>query len=366
MRTVYLRAVVRERRDKWKPLQMDSLPTSTYLPSRRLWLLIQFIVGILIGALTLWWATRDLNAHAVFQTLATARYAWVLVSLVCVVSVAFVKAARWNALYGVAERHTSFWELFSALVASQMVNVVIPIRVGELVRIGLMKQSGQPGATTLSTIVVEKGLDLVAAGLMAAALVLLAAVPIWLRESAISMLLVGVTLVIGFALVWRLRDWLEQVVARMLALGGWLPELWRGRLLRVAHTMLQAFGTLTDLPSLARMLLWTTVAWLLSLLAMLTLFTAFGLHLPVTAAVVLMLAISFSSIVPSPPALVGMMHAIAVVVLGEYGVMQPVAFGFGIVLNVVTVAPLIVLGGLALWLRAIFSLRLLRQHSANS
>jgi len=342
---------------------MNSLSTSTRLPSRRSWLLTQLAVGFLIGALTLAWAMHGLDMRLVLQSLVSARYAWVLVALVCVLGVAVAKTARWGALYGVSERRTPFGELFSALVASQMVNVVIPIRVGELVRIGLMKQSGLPGAATLSTIVVEKAFDLVAAGLMAFALVALSVAPGWLREPAVSMLLVGVLLVIGLAVVWLLRGRMERMLARVLALGGWLPQVWQGRLLRVTSTTLDAFGTLTNLRLLTRVLFWTTVVWLLSLFNMLTLFAAFDLALPVAAAVVLILAITFSSIVPSPPALVGVMHMIAVVALGEYGVPQSEALGFGIVMNIVLVAPLIVLGGVALWQRILSSWHTLRGHS---
>jgi hypothetical protein len=38
------------------------------------------------------------------------------------------------------------------------------------------------------------------------------------------------------------------------------------------------------------------------------------------------------------------MHGIAVIVLGQYGVDRAVALGFGIVLNIVTVIPLVLLG----------------------
>lgn len=342
---------------------MDSLSTSTRLPSRRSWLLTQFAVGLLIGALALAWAMHGLDMHLVLQSLVNARYAWVLVALACVIGVALAKTARWGALYGVSDCRTPFGELFSALMASQMVNVVIPIRVGELVRIGLMKQSGRPGAATLSTIVVEKALDLVAAGLMAFALVALSVAPGWLRESAVSMLLVGLMLVVGLAVIWLLRERMERLLARVLALGGWLPEIWRGRLLRVTSTTLDAFGALANLRLLARVLFWTTVIWLLSLLTMLILFAAFDLALPVAAAVVLILAITFSSIVPSPPALVGVMHVIAVVALGEFGIPQSEALGFGIVMNIVLVAPLIVLGGIAFWQRLVASWHMLRRHS---
>ena len=344
---------------------MNSLSASTRLPSRRSWLLTQFAVGLFIGALTLVWAMHGLDMRLVFQSLVNARYAWVLVSLGCVIGVALAKTARWSALYGISECRTSFRQHFSALIISQMVNVIIPIRVGELARIGLMKQSGQPGATTLSTIVVEKSFDLVAAGLMALSMVMLAIAPAWLPERAVGLFVIGLVLVVGLALVWYLRAWVEKALAQVLAWGGWLPLRWRTGLLRVAHTMLDAFGTLTNPACLVRVLFWTTIAWLLSLLNMLTLFAAFGLNLPVAAGVVLIITLLFSNIVPSPPALVGVMHAIAVVVLGEYGVSQTVAMGFGILLNVITIAPLIMIGGIALWQRAASLLRVLRGHSVH-
>jgi uncharacterized membrane protein YbhN (UPF0104 family) len=109
-------------------------------------------------------------------------------------------------------------------------------------------------------------------------------------------------------------------------------------------------------------LFWTILSWLFSLLCLFTLLIAFDLRLPLVAAVVLMLSLSFSNIVPSPPALVGITQAIAVLVLGGYGVPQPIALGFGIVLNVITVAPLILFGSLGLGQRAVSLAQLLRKN----
>lgn len=332
-----------------EPINFRTSPLAGRSLPRQFWLLVQLTPGLLIGAISLWWAMRGLEILAMLRALAMASPAWIMVSLVGVVMVVVAKAARWGALYGLAEPRPSFWELFSVLVAAQMINVVIPIRVGELIRIGLMKQAGQPGALTLSTLVLEKALDLVAAGVITVSLVALTVAPAWLHGRASGVLLMGLTLVVGFILTWRLRKWLEECLARALAPGSLLPASAQGRLLDMLRTMLKAFDSLTNVGSLARVVLWTLTTWLLSFLTIMALFAAFGLHLPLSAAVVMMLAVSSSNIAPSPPALVGVMHLIAVIVLGQYGVAQPVAVGFGTVLNVVTVAPLIVLGGWALW-----------------
>jgi uncharacterized membrane protein YbhN (UPF0104 family) len=105
---------------------------------------------------------------------------------------------------------------------------------------------------------------------------------------------------------------------------------------------------MADWRSLSAVLGWTMIIWLLSLLSILALLAAFELRLPLVAAMLIMLVVGSSNIVPSPPALVGVMQLMAGLVLGGYGVARPVAVGFGTILNVVAVAPILVLGAWAL------------------
>jgi len=238
---------------------------------------------------------------------------------------------------------------------AQMLNVVIPIRIGELARIALMKQSGQAGATTLATIALEKSLDLAAAGLIALTLAGMAVAPDWIQSSASGILILGIALIVGLLLVWRLRAALMRWIERGLAVGGILPAHWQARLLRIAQTLLQSFGMFTDARALLRVAFWTALVWAMSPLAMLALFVAFNFPLTLTAALVLMLAFGFSNLVPSPPALIGVTQAVVVFVLGEYGIAPSLTLGYGIVLNIVMVAPLIVLGCWGLGQRARWS-----------
>lgn len=313
----------------------------------RLW--VRLTPGLVVGGLCLWWTMRGLELPVVFQTLAMTSPAWVVAALGGVAGVALAKAARWGALYRGAGRQAPFWNLFAVLMAAQMVNVMLPIRLGELLRLGFMKRAGQPGALTLSTLVVEKALDLIAAGLIAVSVVALAVAPAWLLDQAGRVLGMGLGLGGSVLLVWCLRDRLERYLAAGLTWAELTPLGWFRSLLRWVRSMLEAFGMLTRAGALARVTLWTAGIWLLSLLTMLALFAALGLPLPVTAAMVMLLAVTSSNILPSPPGLVGVMHLVAVLVLGQYGITQPVAVGFGIVLNLVTVVPLIVLGSWVLW-----------------
>ena len=264
---------------------MNSATIASTLRSRRSWLVLQLAAGVLVGGIALFWAIRGLDASVVLSEVQHAEYGWIIVAFLCTILVAFIKVERWRTLYPIGDQPVPFSEAFSALLVTQMVNVIVPIRGGEMVRIGLMKQSGQPGATTLSTITVEKTLDLVAAALVAASLVVLAVAPDWLQRWSGSALVLGFVLLGGIVAMWALREPLTRMVERLLAFRGWLPERWRTRLTRIFRTMLDAFGVLTTRRTLVRVLVWTLLVWVFSPLAMFVLFIAFDLNLPFAAAI---------------------------------------------------------------------------------
>ncbi|MCL4294648.1 MAG: flippase-like domain-containing protein [Anaerolineae bacterium] len=325
-------------------------------------LLIRLALGVFVGGGSLWWTWRGLDWPVVQQNLAQVSPAWIALSSMGVIAVTLMKAARWGALYSLAESRTPFPRLFSVLVTAQMVNLLIPVRLGELTRIGLMKQYGCRTPVTLTTLVIEKFLDLVATAIITVSLASLALAPTWLQASAANVFWIGLVLGAGLILIgWR-RKRIGSYLGYLLAPKRLWPERWSRQVLSASQLALETLGALFRWRSLITVAAWTLASWLLSWLTMLALLAAFGLALPPAAAVVLMLAVSVSNIAPSPPALIGVMHGIAVVVLGQFGVTQAEAFAFGLVLNVVVVAPLIILGSAALCFHLVPLFNLLGQR----
>jgi len=285
------------------------------------------------------------------QTLLAVSPLWIVIALMCVLAVSGTKAARWGILYGVSQPRVPFQELFSILVISQMVNILIPLRIGEVVRLGLMKQIGHSRATTMSTIIVEKTLDLFAAGLIATALVLLSLAPAWLNQSARSLLLLGLILLGGLLILgWR-QTQLEQWLLWLSKTSYIVPIWWHEKLLRIAKNLLNGLSPLSNRYIFGQLIFWTLLVWLFSLWTILSLFLAFNLSLTVTVAIVLTLTLTFSNLAPVP-GLVGVIHLLAIFVLGQYGVERSIAFGFGAVLHVIIVGPLIFIGSWSLWTRS--------------
>lgn len=285
------------------------------------------------------------------DAIASVSWPWVLAATGGVILISAGKALRWRWLYPPEMSPLPWATHFSILMISQMLNLLAPLRLGEMARMGLMRQEQRPVGTTFGTIVVEKSVDLLTVQLLIVLAVPLAFLPDWLRSRAgIGALALGGGLLIGLVLVARFHD-------RMLA---WLTHFpwptsafwarWVERAQRLLHTTLAGISSL-DRPRLMRVVGLTAAIWLLSVAVLLVMLVAFRLRADWSAAFVLMIALTFSNWVPTPPAMIGVVGAVTVAVLASFGVLPAQALALGTVLNAVLVVPPVILGGWATWTR---------------
>jgi uncharacterized membrane protein YbhN (UPF0104 family) len=234
---------------------------------------------------------------------------------------------------------------------SQMLNLVIPIRLGEVARLGLMRQENRPVGATFGTIVVEKTLDLLAVGLVLLVAIPLALAPQTLRlEAGATGLLLGVALFAGLIVLGRLEKPVSAWLARQPGpSGARLGRAWHWAR-RAVSAALASMAALRG-RQLARVAALTAAIWLLSLITVQVMLQAFGLPLGWGAPVALMLALTSSNWAPTPPAMIGVVGAVTMAVLDPFGVDPARGLALGTVLNAVLVGPPVLLGGIALWMR---------------
>ena len=127
---------------------------------------LRVAVALLIGLLCLWLSLRGVPLAVLRDQMLRVSPSLVALAALCVVLVAAGKALRWQWLYGAGVPARPWLTHFAILMIGQMLNLVIPIRIGELARLGLMRQEERPLGVTFGTIVVEKALDLLALGLI--------------------------------------------------------------------------------------------------------------------------------------------------------------------------------------------------------
>ncbi|MBI2939502.1 MAG: flippase-like domain-containing protein [Chloroflexi bacterium] len=127
------------------------LVASTRLPGLAL--------GLGLSAVCLWWLTRTVDVAGVAGAIAAADLALLVLATFVGLLVLGLKALRAHALYP-PEDAPGRLGMLRAILFGQMLNVVAPLRVGEVGRLSLLRQAdGVPLVASLANVAVEKAID---------------------------------------------------------------------------------------------------------------------------------------------------------------------------------------------------------------
>lgn len=305
------------------------------------------VLGLVLGGMLLLLTVRGIRLPRVWAAMGQAELHWIALALGSVLLSTAAKAGRWQGLFPRSQRRLPYVSLARALLVGQLVNALLPARLGEVARSYVLgRDEGASKATGLGTIASEKVFDvlllLVTAGLAAA----LTSLPAWLNRSLAAIAVFGgVLFVAAVALPER---WIADAGGRV---AGWLP---RGLGERVADWLEHGLAGLESLrrPESALVAIaWSVLIWALAASTNGLLFLAFHLRLSVGAALLLLCLLHVGTAPPSSPVRLGVFHAITVAGLASLGIDRSDGLAYATVLHAVVYAPQIVLGALALTVR---------------
>lgn len=314
--------------------------------------MLRLAVGLLLTGLTLFFLLQEIEWPAVRATLLAADPGWVGLTLVAIFLNVLGKAARWKLLLGPAGRSVPFRSAFGAILIGQMLNTLLPMRVGDLTRAHLVGQQGPGRSFTLGTIVLEKAADLLCYLFLFLLLPLWMPLPAWLADHSRSFLLGGLGL--GGALLFVLTQ-RGGIINGMRWASGWLPTPLRQPILQRLQAALTSLDVLRRRDDALRLLLWSILVWFLAILTNWLLLRALHLSVPAISALLLLLVLQASVSLPAVPATIGIFEYLCVLTLGLFGVARSAAFGYGLLLHLLILLP--ILGGLLLFWISGFSLR---------
>lgn len=122
---------------------------------------ITYIIFLSLGILLLWLCFRKIEFSQVIIYVKTAKYSWMLLSLVCLAISLFFRALRWNILIESLGYKTRLSTTYESVLIAYFANTVFP-RLGEVTRCGtLTKKENIPFDKSLGTVISERVLDLV-------------------------------------------------------------------------------------------------------------------------------------------------------------------------------------------------------------
>ncbi len=240
------------------------------------------------------------------------------------------RAAAWNTVIdsAIPEPHPGPLLVFSAFCVGLLGNAVLPGRVGELARVGVLTRKlngrGRPGSWPIlvGTVFAHRMFDLVPVSLLVVYVLITAKIPRWAFTSLWILLSIGFVLfVVSFAIARH------QHRTRLEGLGTVRRVLVMARL---------GLGVMRQPGPATLAILFQCIGWGCQLFAVWTAMRAFHIYEPLPAAGLVLVLMNVATILPLWPGNVGLMQvAVATPLSLQYGVDYGVGFAFGLGLQAI-------------------------------
>jgi uncharacterized protein (TIRG00374 family) len=190
------------------------------------------------------------------------------------------------------------------------INNLLPLRVGEFVRAYLIGEAGGVSAAhALSTIVVERVLDVLTVVLMLVLLLPFIDIPAWAATPA---LIAGVAFLVLAVLLVTLSMARRWAIGMVDYCARPFPARHRPRLHEAAESVMEGFGVLGKPAVLAQGVGWSFVSWFCSILMIFIIQQAFGLGIGFEAGPFVVATTSLAMLVPASPGYIGTFELVTI------------------------------------------------------
>jgi uncharacterized protein (TIRG00374 family) len=297
--------------------------------------------GLLLSTLLIWLSIRGVDFRGVIDGFRTIRCGYVLTALAAMFFMQLLRSIRWGLILRPVGKVDQL-SLFSVTSVGFLAIIAIPARLGELARPYLIsKKSCIPMSSALGTIFVERALDSLTVLVIAVLAFFFTPLPSWLVRSSALFLSATLALSAGMILMVVRREAALRVLAPLI---GRLPARHAGAVNRLIDNFIEGFRIFVNQTLLLSVALLSIVIWLVDVLAIYLLFLAFGLHLPVAAAFVLMIILIIGIAIPTAPGFLGNWHYFCILSLGLFGIPKTDALTFALVYHALSIGIIILLG----------------------
>lgn len=301
-------------------------------------------VGTLSSIIFLILALKDVPLGEVAQAFSRVNYCWVALGILASFTQSWLRTVRWIELYYPSQKGLRVFQMTGIVLVSQMLNIVVPWRVGELARIYLAGEIEKRSKTqTLATLGVEKFFDTLMLLVLLLVIPLFMSLPAWLEGPREGIVLLTVGLFAAAFILLLSEEWLFRILEK-------LPLPWSKQFINTNLRL--ALGSLEVLKR------WDLHLWLQVLSILIYLigvvinylaFLAMDLSLPLISALFLFVVLQFGSLVPSSPGKVGVFQYLCILALSLFSVDKSVGLTYGILLYLIAFGTPVVLGILFLW-----------------
>jgi uncharacterized protein (TIRG00374 family) len=309
-------------------------------------------IGVGISLLFLGYLFSKVEYHQLWRSLASADIPLLLLAAVVFGGTLVMRAWRWQYLLAPI-KHVRLSSSMAATSIGMMANMVLPMRLGEIVRAVILGHHEQlDKSATFATVVVDRLLDGFTLLFILAVILLIAPLPVdqdWQRRLQWGGIAFFLLYFVVFALLFCLYRSPARVLQQMRRLCVGLPARWVDRLCRFLESFSDGLQILDRTEYLAQIIVTSLVLWGLMGAYNFIMVLAFQLDLPWAVGFILLVAQAAAVMIPASPGFVGTHHAASVACLSLWGISPEAALSVALVMHAVGYFLTIAIGAIYLW-----------------
>jgi uncharacterized protein (TIRG00374 family) len=310
------------------------------------WIWINVLLAFLASGVFLYLAFCDVDFAQLWREVRAAEGLYLFAAILAGGCTNVIRAVRWGVLYG-KKPPAGVRTLFTSMMIGYMANNVLPARMGELVRIYVLKRkAGVSKSTSAATIFLERVTDALILVALVGALSFFVPLPKVVREGS-RLAAIGFGALLLLLLFLSLRG--ENLMRPILRFAGALSYGARRILQGILERFIQGLGALRRGRQFMFVLLLTAAAWSIDAVSVNLVIRSMHLSMPWFASLFVLVVLSLSFVIPSAPGAVGTYEFFVMVALTPFVVETTQAAGLALVLHAVFLITSTSLGLICLW-----------------
>ena len=325
---------------------------------------LKFWLGIGISLVFMVLLFKDIDFNTLWSVLARVDYRYILLAVVCTFISYFLRAVRWHYLL-IPEKRIPLSSLYPATVIGYMANNLLPARLGEFVRAYILAQrEGLQTPTVFATLVIDRLFD----GFTVMLILLFTLFTLHLPQGfskAESVLRSGgiVSFVLYMSVIlflFLLKHQTVRTLAWTAVLLKPFPQKLSDKIIPLLGSFIGGIRISSKGAHIAAVLLSSLAIWVLCIIPVDLVLIGFGIHLPITASMFILVLLVFAVMVPASPGYIGTYHSACFMGLSAFGTEKSIALSVALVLHGIGFFPVIIAGFYHLW-RGKVSLNMVRK-----
>lgn len=314
---------------------------------------LKFWLGIAISLFFMALLFRKIDFNQLWSALVRVDYRYILLAVACNFISLYLRAVRWHYLL-IPEKRIALSSLYPATIIGYMANNLLPARLGEFIRAYLLAQrEGLQAPTVFASLVIDRLFDGFTVLLILLITLFTLQMPQGMSDAETALRTGGVVTFALYACVVAFLILLKCQTMRTLAWTRTLlkpfPQKLSDRIVPLLGSFIGGIRMSSRGGHVTAVLISSLAIWLFCIIPVDLVLKGFGIHLPVTASMFILVLLVFAVMVPASPGYIGTYHYACYKGLSAFGIPETTSVSIALVMHAVGFFPVIIAGFYYLW-----------------